>query len=166
VEETELNYPVRITRYSLIPDSEGPGRFRGGLGLCREYSFVDHEAVFTILADRAKFPPWGLFGGDSGRTARYLLIKNGSEQEIGSKVTLYLSKNDVIRMETCGGGGFGPAWERDPRKVLRDVRERKVSIDRARQCYRVVVQPDLSGIDETVTEQLRQESRRDAAPHE
>ena len=166
VEETELNYPVRITRYSLIPDSEGPGRFRGGLGLCREYSFVDHEPVFTILADRAKFPPWGLFGGDSGRTARYLLIKNGSEQEIGSKVTLYLSKNDVIRMETCGGGGFGPAWERDPQKVLRDVRERKVSIDRARQCYRVVVRPDLSGIDETVTEQLRQESRRDAAPHE
>ena len=59
IEETELNYPVRITRYSLIPDSEGPGQFRGGLGLCREYIFPDHEPVLTILADRVRFPPWG-----------------------------------------------------------------------------------------------------------
>lgn len=51
VEETELNYPVRIPRYSLIDDSEGSGRHRGGLGLCREYIFVDHEAVFTTLAE-------------------------------------------------------------------------------------------------------------------
>ena len=59
VEETELNYPVRVARYSLIPDSEGPGRFRGGLGLCREYVFPDHEPIFTTLADRARFAPVG-----------------------------------------------------------------------------------------------------------
>src|SRR5438552_13145484 len=74
VEETELNYPVRIRRYSLIPDSEGAGRTRGGLGLCREYEFVDHEPVFTTLADRVKFPPWGLFGGEAGKAARYSVL--------------------------------------------------------------------------------------------
>ncbi|MBM3459555.1 MAG: hydantoinase B/oxoprolinase family protein, partial [Armatimonadetes bacterium] len=137
VEETEMNYPVRITGYGLIPDSEGPGRFRGGLGLYREYTFLDHEPVFTILADRAKFPPWGLFGGEAGRRARYLLISGGQERELPSKTTVRLRKGDAIRMETCGGGGYGPARERDPERVRRDVRERKVSPARARACYGV-----------------------------
>ena len=61
VEETERNYPVRINQYSLLADSEGAGRFRGGLGLRREYEFVGHEPLFTILADRTRFPPWGTF---------------------------------------------------------------------------------------------------------
>ena len=78
VEETELNYPVRVPRYSLVPDSDGPGRQRGGLGLCREYVFVDHQPVVTLLADRAKFPPLGLFGGEAGKVGRYSLITEGS----------------------------------------------------------------------------------------
>ena len=66
VEETELNYPVRIPRYSLIPDSDDPGRMRGGLGLWHEYIFVDHEAVFTTLADCVNYPARGLSGGGRG----------------------------------------------------------------------------------------------------
>ena len=78
VEETRAELPeCAIPRYSLVEDSEGPGRFRGGLGLCREYTFVDHEPLFTILADRARFPPWGLFGGEEGLRARYSLVSNG-----------------------------------------------------------------------------------------
>ena len=71
---TERNYPVRINQYSLLADSEGAGRFRGGLGLRREYVFVDHEPLFTILADRTRFPPWGLFRGQAGQRARYVLL--------------------------------------------------------------------------------------------
>ena len=56
IEETETSYPVRIARYELIENSEGPGRFRGGLGLRRDYLFVDHEVSFTVLADRNR---WG-----------------------------------------------------------------------------------------------------------
>ena len=62
-EVIEIAYPMRVETYALIKDTDGPGRFRGGLGLCREYQFIDHEPVFTILADRVRFPPWGLFGG-------------------------------------------------------------------------------------------------------
>ena len=143
VEETELNYPVRIMRYSLIPDSEGPGRFRGGLGLCREYVFPDHEPIFTTLADRARFPPWGLFGGGDGRPARYLTVKDGEAAPIPSKGTAPVEGGTMIRVETCGGGGYGPAWERDPERVLDDVREEKVSVERAREVYGVVI--DASG---------------------
>lgn len=157
VEETELNYPVRIERYSLIPDSEGPGRYRGGLGLCREYSFIGHQPTFTILADRVKFPPWGLFGGKDGRPSRYQLVSNGVVRDLPSKATVQLHAGDVIRMETCGGGGFGPPPERDPEGVLRDVRERKVSLDRARSCYGVAIDAGSLTIDVAETARLRKE---------
>ncbi|MDE0042123.1 MAG: hydantoinase B/oxoprolinase family protein, partial [Candidatus Poribacteria bacterium] len=65
VEETEINYPVRILRYELVENSEGAGEYRGGLGLRRDYLF-DHEVSFTILADRDRWGPAGLFGGEDG----------------------------------------------------------------------------------------------------
>lgn len=57
IEETEMNYPVRITRYKLRNDSAGAGRQRGGLGLRRDYLFPDHEVSFTILANRERWGP-------------------------------------------------------------------------------------------------------------
>ena len=66
IEETEASYPVRIVRYGLIPDSEGAGRHRGGLGLRRDYVFPGHIPSFSILSDKARFAPWGLFGGAGG----------------------------------------------------------------------------------------------------
>jgi N-methylhydantoinase B len=156
VEETELNYPVRIARYSLIPDSEGPGRFRGGLGLCRDYIFPGHEPIFTTLADRAKFPPWGLFGGGDGRPARYLSLRGGETRTIPSKGTAPVGLEECVRVETCGGGGYGPAWQRDPALVLRDVREEKVSAQRARDVYGVVIDTRAWTIDGDATRRLRQ----------
>ena len=67
IEETELNYPVRIPRLGLVEDSEGPGRFRGGLGLRKDYLF-DRPTTYTILADRDRFGPWGAFGGHDARS--------------------------------------------------------------------------------------------------
>ena len=164
VEETELNYPVRILRYSLIPDSEGPGRFRGGLGLCREYVFPDHEPIFTTLADRARFPPWGLFGGGDGRPARYLTITDGGAAAIPSKGTAPVASGTVIRVETCGGGGYGPAWERDPERVLRDVFEEKISAERAREVYGVVIDASGGSVDVAGTDERRRALRVQANP--
>jgi N-methylhydantoinase B len=157
IEETELNYPVRITRYNLIPDSEGAGRFRGGLGLCREYVFPEHEPVFTTLADRAKFPPWGLFQGGEGQLARYLSISNGEPRKLPSKGTASVGLGEHVRVETCGGGGYGPPWERDPELVLRDVREEKISPARARDAYGVAVDTERWTVDLAETARLRQQ---------
>ena len=153
IEEIESNYPVRITRYGLIPDSEGPGRFRGGLGLCREYVFVGHEPSYTILADRVRFPAWGLFGGRSGKTARYVLIGENGETDLPSKTTVQLEKGQSVRLESCGGGGYGSPYERDPEQVLADVRQEKISPLRAREEYGVAVTG--SEIDIVETERLR-----------
>ena len=155
IEETERNYPVRITRYELVNDSEGAGRYRGGLGLRRDY-FFDHEVSFTILADRDRWGPWGLFGGLDGRKASYMLNPDAEAAELGSKVTLQLQPGDVVSYRTCGGGGYGLPQERDPQLVLRDVQDGKVSLERAREAYGVAIDTQLWVIDEAETAKMRE----------
>jgi N-methylhydantoinase B len=156
VEEMEVFYPVRTLRYALIPDSEGAGRYRGGLGVLREYAFPGHAPTFTILADRRRFPPRGLFGGEDGRPARYTLLKPGGEAEdLPSKCTFTVSEGSTVRYETCGGGGYGAPWERDPGLVAHDVREGKVSVGRAASVYGVAIDPASGAVDEPATRRLR-----------
>ena len=155
VEETEINYPVRILRYELVDDSAGAGRHRGGLGLRRDYLFPDHEVSFTILADRDRWGPWGLFGGLAGQRATYILNPDGDATELPSKVTVDLKPGDVISYRTCGGGGYGPVEERDPALVLRDARQGKISLSQARDTYRVVIDSDSWTINESETVKLK-----------
>ena len=155
IEETEMSYPVRITRYELVDDSEGPGEFRGGLGLRRDYEFLDHEASFTVLSDRDRWGPWGLFGGEAGQRASYILNPDGEAEELGSKVTVPLKPGDVVSYRTCGGGGYGRPSERDPERVLQDVREGKVSAERAAEVYRVALDTGTWTVDETRSAELR-----------
>jgi N-methylhydantoinase B len=152
VEETELNYPVRIDGLALVENSEGPGRFRGGLGLRKDYRF-DLHTTFTILADRDRSGPWGVFDGHAGRVAEYVHIRGGVETRLSSKTTLDLVPGDVISVRTCGGGGYGAPEERDPERVLRDVLQGKVSPERARDIYRVAIADRR--VDHTTTKELR-----------
>jgi N-methylhydantoinase B len=152
VEETELNYPVRVARLSLVEDSDGPGRFRGGLGLRKDYLF-DRPTTFTVLADRTSHGPAGALGGHDGRPAEYLLVRDGHEKVLSAKCTVELEAGDVVSYRTCGGGGYGPPEEREPGRVLRDVCEGKVSPERARAIYRVAI--DGRQVDDEATKELR-----------
>ena len=134
VEETEANYPVRIERYELIPDSEGAGRQRGGLGLRRDYVF-EGQVTLSVLADRAKFAPWGLEGGGEARTAHYVRDPEGSAEEYPSKFTLELRPGESFSVQMAGGGGYGEATERDREAVREDVRGEKITPERARSVY-------------------------------
>ncbi|HXH87442.1 MAG TPA: hydantoinase B/oxoprolinase family protein [Gaiellaceae bacterium] len=134
VEETELNYPVRVSRLSLVEDSDGAGRFRGGLGLRKDFEF-DRATTFTVLADRTSRGPQGAFGGLAGKPAEYVLIRDGAETQLGAKATVELRAGDTVSYRTCGGGGYGPPEERDREHVARDVREGKVSAARAQEVY-------------------------------
>ena len=154
IEETEINYPVRILRYELVEDSEGAGRHRGGLGLRRDY-FFDHDVSFTILADRDRWGPWGLFDGHSGAVATYVLNPDDEAVKLGSKMTVELKPEDVVSCRTCGGGGYGPPETREPQLVLRDVRNGMVSLERARTVYHVAVDPDTWTVDEETTKLRR-----------
>ncbi|MDH4246607.1 MAG: hydantoinase B/oxoprolinase family protein, partial [Deltaproteobacteria bacterium] len=154
VEETEFNYPVRIPRYELVNDSEGAGEHRGGLGVRRDYLFPDHTPSFSILSDRGRFPPWGLSGGHDARAAHYLLDPEGKTQVLPSKITFNLKPGQVVSVQTPGGGGMGDPRRRDPVLVAEDVRQERVSAQRARAIYAVALHKDGT-VDMPATAALR-----------
>ena len=107
VEALENYLPVKITRYAIRKNSGGKGQKRGGDGLIREYQFLV-PINLTIISDRRRFPPYGLNGGKPGQKGLNLLFSGGKKIILGSKVNLKLKAGDVLRIETPGGGGFGP----------------------------------------------------------
>ncbi len=157
IEETENNLPFMITRYELIPDSEGAGRYRGGVGLRRDWKFPGHQATLTVFSDHRKLPLWGLFGGEAGATSKYILNPDGEAKELPSKVTLHLEPDSVISYRTPGGGGYGPPLERDPELVLQDVIQGKVTAERARDVYGVIIDPASKEVDSQATRESRGE---------
>ncbi|MFX0090016.1 MAG: hydantoinase B/oxoprolinase family protein [Candidatus Hodarchaeota archaeon] len=138
VEELETSYPVIIERYELIPDSDGAGRFRGGLGIRRDYRFENHSAVFSIVSDRAKIGPWGLSGGLDGKKSRYILNPDTpNEVALSSKTFRRLKPGDLISVQTPGGGGYGDPKRRRREKTLEDIRNGKISVKKAKEIYRL-----------------------------
>jgi len=165
IESLETEIPLYVCRYELIPGSAGAGTQRGGLGLRRDMEFYDHEARFTVLADRTKFPPWGLFGGESGRPATFLVNPEGDTEVLGPKSTTTLEPNDVVSIQTPGGGGYGDPLQRDPDLVLQDIIDEKLTIEDARSDYGVVIETDPLRIDQNATRDLRKQ-REEASPAE
>ena len=138
VECLEMEYPLLVEEYGLVPDSGGPGRSRGGLGLRRTIRVLGGEATFLGTLDRERFAPWGLFGGrDGGKGALALNAGTPGERALGSKVAgLRLVDGDAVTIVTPGAGGYGPPAERDPGLVAHDLRAGKISPAVAREVYR------------------------------
>jgi N-methylhydantoinase B len=107
IEALEYAYPFRVRSYGYRKDSGGKGEFRGGDGLVREIELLAPSQV-TLLCDRQKFAPYGLAGGEDGAMGRVQLMKaNGQTTVLPAKCTMHAEANDVIRVETPGGGGWG-----------------------------------------------------------
>jgi N-methylhydantoinase B len=156
VEAIEAAYPLRVEFYGLVADSEGPGRHRGGLGMQRALRVLGEEVKLTVSSDRANVPPWGLFGGGPGRTSSSHIVKrDGSTQQLPSKVTTFVDGGNLIITETPGGGGWGEAIERDASAVANDVSEGLISPARAQDIYRVAVIPETFALDKEGTDKLR-----------
>lgn len=159
VEEVESHFPMRVSRLSLIENSEGPGKYRGGLGMRRDYHFPDDPATFTVLSDRDIQGPQGIFGGLEGRKAYYILnpdSPNEDSNELSSKCVVELKPGDTVSFQTPGGGGYGSPLERDIKAVLKDVIGGKISSKRAQDFYGVVVDDSTQKIDTDKTNSLRQ----------
>lgn len=160
VEVWEVKYPVQIARYEIRADSGGPGRWRGGCGIRREYHFETDARVF-LWFERAHMPAWGLFGGESAAGPRVRL--DGSQHaELLKANGVQVRAGDVMVVETGGGGGFGFRLDRDPESVARDVRSGFVSTTAARDTYGVVLTDDGT-VDNEATERFRDSLRRQAA---
>ena len=161
VEALEMEFPlVVVKKYALRRDSGGAGRNRGGLGIVREFEIMYDGVSYTGLGDRQKIPPWGLEGGLAGAGGAYYLIKpDESRKRLPSKCTdIPLRKGDVISVRTPGSGGYGDPETREPERVLTDVIEEKVSIEKAAELYGIcIVKEDGTyRIDKAKTSLLRE----------
>jgi N-methylhydantoinase B len=108
IEALEYAYPLRLRRYAYRNHSGGEGKHHGGDGLVREIEMLT-AVQLTLLADRRRFRPYGLEGGDEGAAgqARVRVANTGEETSLPGKCSRHLSVGDVIRIETPGGGGWG-----------------------------------------------------------
>ena len=121
IEEIERKTPMLIARYEFRVDSSGAGKYRGGLGVIRSFRMTSESTIFTVLADRERHGPYGLFGGNEGEKTLVILKRGNETYKISSKGTFHLKKDDEISICTAGGGGYGLSSERDDQKVMADV---------------------------------------------
>lgn len=157
VEILESDTPMLVERRELLPDSGGPGRFKGGLGRRMVIRIPNDEHAplgpvsLGIQSGRFRYPPEGLLGGKPGARARFLV--NGEPGDPYGLTQLF--PGDVVTMDAAGGGGFGDPLQRDVEAVRRDVLEGYVSAERAREDYGVAVDPVSGEIDTDATAALR-----------
>ncbi len=122
VEAIETEYPLLVDSYSLIEDSGGPGRHRGGMGLRRALRPVGHECTFSGAGERFAHRPWGVFGGGAGAPGRFLHVAtDGKETPLAIKPAgVCVHDGEKIIVESPGAGGYGPASERAPEAIVAD----------------------------------------------
>ena len=165
VEFLELGYPVLLTQYAVHRDSGGPGQYRGGCGIIREYEILADEATLAIRIDGVRNPPWGTAGGMGAGTGR-AVVNPGRDNErelVPLSDGNRLRKGDILRIETGGGGGRGHPFDRPPAAVLRDVREGYVSVEAAARDYGVVIRE--GALDPEATAARRRDRPAAAAFH-
>ena len=162
IETLELKGPVVVEERALRPDSGGAGQFRGGLGVRTRIRALGDGRINVQGGDggRLTCPPWGLVGGGAGAVAT-TLVKAPGDAELHvpkSQPLMWPAGTEVLYM-TAGGGGWGDPLERDPERVLRDVREEYISEAHAKEQYGVVLTAARAGVDAAATAALRSDLR-------
>lgn len=158
-EVLETRFPLRLEWSRLATDSGGDGRQRGGLSMHRGIRIVAPQATYSVLADGAVLPAFGVQGGRSGVPVSSHVIRDGRELPFATpgKVGGFpLREGDVLVLQAAGGGGYGDPLERPVERVLEDLREGYISAERCRDRYGVVVRDDLTA-DLAATEARRHE---------
>jgi N-methylhydantoinase B len=155
VEEAECNYPVQIERYGLVRDSGGPGKFRGGMAIERQWRLLAGESTLTIRSDRRDHLPYGLSGGGSGSGSMSVLKHIDGEEVLPVMVSTHMRAGESLYHCQPGAGGWGDPLLRDAVTVADDVRNDRVSVEAARDQYGVVVDPETFEVDREATQQLR-----------
>lgn len=157
VEILESDTSMIVESRGLIQDSGGPGKQRGGIGRQMIIRSPDEggnspgTTSIAVQAGRYIYPPQGMFGGKDGSLAQYL--KNGENAD--PSTLTFCEPGDRISFISAGGGGYGDPFERDPNAVEKDVQYGYVSIERAKEDYGVIIDPDSLTLDPAATERCR-----------
>jgi N-methylhydantoinase B len=156
VEVMENKHPIRILSYGLGTDSGGPGTYRGGLNVVREYEVVGDLVHLNLWFERTVTPQWGLFGGHHGAIPNVMMNPETEQALTLLKVNaLSVARGTRFRVQTGGGGGYGLPWQREPSRVQADVIDGYVSRTQAEESYGVVFDQGSFEIDKFQTQNLR-----------
>lgn len=137
IECLEMEYPIKIERFELVKDSGGAGQYRGGLGIRRDYKVLA-PMEFASHADRQKNPPWGLFGGLTGATGKFIINPGMKDERIlpsGKVSEIRLNTGDILSAQTPGSGGYGHPQLRNKEKIMNDIKNEKISLQAAEKEY-------------------------------
>jgi N-methylhydantoinase B len=164
IEIIESEFPTRVERFEMTTDSGGAGKWRGGLGFARDYRILTDDVRFSMRTDKHRIAPWGGdHGADGAKGACVINPESRNEQRLPSRFGDYrLRKNDTVRLERPGGGGLGDPFERPAEKVLEDVRQGYVSVERALDDYGIAIAFNAGEpiIDHEKTQRLRGKNRK------
>jgi N-methylhydantoinase B len=155
IEVIEAENPLEVLDYEMLPDTAGPGRFRGGVSLRRTWRMLEGEGMLQVRADRATHRPYGLWGGGPGAPSRNVLNPGDGGTKLHAKLTMTLRRGEVFRHELPGAGGWGCPLSRDLDAVAKDLRDGLVSCEGAARDYGVVASGDPPVIDAGASEVLR-----------
>lgn len=150
-EVMETRYPIRMERFESLASTAGAGRFRGGLGVIREYRVLEPGTYMKTALDSTIQPlAKGVLGGEDGKPTEILLwAGTDRETNVPDRVGMFaLEPDDLVMLRAGGGGGYGPPMERDPALVAKDVRDEFVSVEQADRIYGVIITSD--GLDPVV----------------
>ena len=138
MEILEAAYPVMFKQWALRPDSAGPGMHRGGMGATYEIEVLEENATAFLFGERGRFAPKGAAGGGDAalNVFSYEQADGWHHPPMASKmVGIKLERGQSVRLDTPGGGGYGPASQRPAADVARDVAGGLMSPDAATETY-------------------------------
>jgi N-methylhydantoinase B len=163
VEVEEWDTPYRWLHYEFRPDSGGDGEWRGGAGT--ELKIVNTYdpnvwqpldcVVMTGNSDGEKFTHTGLMGGTDGNAHRLGIVRKGEDVQLRCMDVQYLHPGDLIWTQSGGGGGYGDPLDRAIEKVRWDALNEYISVERARDVYGVIIDPESFEVDYAATRELR-----------
>jgi N-methylhydantoinase B len=140
VEVDELRQPIRVVQQRLVPDTEGAGRFCGAPAAMVEFGPVGCSLELNYTADGTHNPPQGVRGGlEAAGATQQVRRADGSIETAPNVARLVLGDGETLVARSCGGGGYGPPWERDPETVRQSVEDGWISAGRAESVYGVVL---------------------------
>lgn len=157
IEMIEALYPVEVTEYGMVPNSGGPGRFRGAPAFVRAYRMLGDEATLIMRSDRRRYLPYALDGGCAG-TPSWNFLNPGPEQQVVPVMPMdpiTLRRGDVFSHVSAGGAGRGDPLAREPASVLDDLIEERITVDYARAVYGVVIDSATKTVDAAATARER-----------
>ena len=136
IEILEMSFPLRVEEYALVPDSGGPGTWRGGLGVRRVWRVLGRDAHAAVCCERTVTPPFGLAGGMPGAGAKLTLrLPDGTARTLTSKGGFTAPAGALVEVEAPGSGGYGPPSARDREALASDLADGYVTPVGARADY-------------------------------